>query len=131
MPIVEERSLVKPTLGQYLESIRRDRRMTLRQVEEAANKEISNAYLSQLEQGKIQKPSPNILHVLSEIYAIDYANLMELAGYITPSSRGRGDDERHGSVATFAEHNLTAEEEAELLDYLEHIRNRRRRHDEK
>ena len=129
MPIVEERSLVKPTLGQYLESIRRDRRMTLRQVEEAANKEISNAYLSQLEQGKIQKPSPNILHVLSEIYAIDYANLMELAGYITPSSRGRGDDERHGSVATFAEHNLTAEEEAELLDYLEHIRNRRRRHD--
>ena len=105
--------------------------MTLRQVEEAANKEISNAYLSQLEQGKIQKPSPNILHVLSEIYAIDYANLMELAGYITPSSRGRGDDERHGSVATFAEHNLTEEEEAELLDYLEHIRNRRRRHDEK
>lgn len=131
MPIVEERSLVKPTLGQYLESIRRDRRMTLRQVEEAANKEISNAYLSQLEQGKIQKPSPNILHVLSEIYAIDYANLMELAGYITPSSKGRGDDERHGSVATFAEHNLTAEEEAELLDYLEHIRSRRRRHDEK
>ncbi len=131
MPITEEKNLVKPTLGQYLESIRKDRHMTLRQVEEATEKEISNAYLSQLEQGKIQQPSPNILHVLSEIYAIDYAQLMELAGYITPASKTRGDDERHGSVATFAEHNLTAAEQAELLDYLDYIRSKKHRHDEK
>jgi HTH-type transcriptional regulator, competence development regulator len=121
---------VKPTLGQYLESIRKDRRMTLRQVEEGTNKEVSNAYLSQIEQDKIQKPSPNTLNALSEIYAIDYAKLMEMAGYITPT-KARGDDQRHGRVATFAEHNLTAAEEAELLDYLDHIRSRKRRHDEK
>ena len=128
MPITEERALVKPTLGQYLESIRKDRRMTLRQVEEATNKEVSNAYLSQIEQDKIQKPSPNILHALAEIYAIDYAKLMEMAGYITPS-KVRGDDQRHGRVATFAEHNLTSGEEAELLEYLKFMRGRKRRND--
>jgi transcriptional regulator with XRE-family HTH domain len=129
MPTTEERALVKPTLGQYLESIRKDRHMTLRQVEEATDKEVSNAYLSQIEQDKIQKPSPNVLHALSEIYAIDYAKLMEMAGYITPT-KARGDDQRHGRVPTFAEHNLSSAEEVELLDYLKFMRSRKRRHDE-
>jgi hypothetical protein len=57
----EERNTLKPTLGQYLASIRTDRKMTLREVEEATNKQVSNAYLSQIENDKIQKPSPNIL----------------------------------------------------------------------
>jgi transcriptional regulator with XRE-family HTH domain len=129
MPAREENPVVKPTLGQYLESIRKDRGMTLRQVEEGTNKEVSNAYLSQIEQNKIQKPSPNILHALAEIYAIDYEKLMEMAGYIAPSKR-RGDDERHGRVATFAEHHLTSAEEAELLDFLKFMRSRKRRRDE-
>jgi transcriptional regulator with XRE-family HTH domain len=128
MPTTEDRILLKPTLGQYLESIRKDRRLTLRQVEEATNKEISNAYLSQIEQNKIQKPSPNVLHALAMIYAIDYAKLMEMAGYITPS-KPRDDNKRHGRVPTFAEHNLSSAEEAELLEYLKFIRSRKRRHD--
>src|SRR5271154_551436 len=107
----------KITLGQYLASIRTDRRMTLRQVEEATDKEVSNAYLSQIENHKIQQPSPNVLHALSEVYGIDYGHLMEMAGHITPS-RNRTESERHGRVATFADHNITATEEAELIDYL-------------
>lgn len=110
------------TLGQYLASIRADRKMTLRQVEEATNKEVSNAYLSQIENDKILKPSPNVLHALAEIYAISYEQLMEMAGYIS-ASRGAG--ERHGRVATFAEHNLTPAEEAELIRYLKFIRSRK------
>ena len=51
---VKERSAMKLTLGQYLASIRTDRRMTLRQVEQATNKEVSNAYLSQIENDKIR-----------------------------------------------------------------------------
>jgi len=43
--------------------------MSLRQVEEATEKEVSNAYLSQLETGKIVKPSPNILHALARVYS--------------------------------------------------------------
>jgi len=116
---------VKVTLGQYLASIRNDRKMSLRQVEEASGKEVSNAYLSQLENGKIQQPSPTILNKLAEIYKIEYITLMELAGYL-PAAATRGEGQRHGRIATFAEHNLTPEEEAELMDFLKHIRSRKR-----
>jgi transcriptional regulator with XRE-family HTH domain len=98
--------------------------MTLRQVEEATEKEVSNAYLSQIENNKIQHPSPNVLHALSEAYAIDYGYIMELAGHITPS-KTRGEDDRHGRVATFANHNLTNEEESELFKFLEYLRSRK------
>jgi transcriptional regulator with XRE-family HTH domain len=117
--------IVKPTLGQYLASIRLDRKMSLRQVEEASNKEISNAYLSQLETGKIQQPSPNVLNTVADIYKIDYIQLMELAGYL-PSANSRESSEHHGRVATFSEHNLTQDEEAQLLDYLKFLRTRKR-----
>lgn len=115
---------MKPTLGQYLASIRTDRKMTLRQVEEATKKQVSNAYLSQIENDRIQKPSPNILHSLAEIYAINFENLMDMAGYLmpsTPASRRK----RHGRVATFAEYNLTEDEESELLQYLQFLRSRK------
>jgi len=112
------------SLGQYLASIRKDRGLTLRQVEEATDKDVSNAYLSQIENNKIQHPSPNVLHALSEAYGIDYGYIMELAGHITPS-KIRGEDQRHGRVATFADHNLTDEEESELINYLEYLRSRK------
>ena len=119
-----ERSTVKPTLGEYLASIRKDRKMTLRQVEEATNKKVSNAYLSQVENNKIRQPSPNILHALSELYAISFENLMEMAGYFV-QSLNRAKNERHGRVATFAEYNLTPEEESELMLYLQFMRQRK------
>lgn len=116
---------MKPTLGQYLASIRLDRKLSLRRVEELSNKQVSNAYLSQLETGKIQQPSPNILHTLAEIYGIEYTQLMQIAGYL-PQSQNRDETERHGRIATFAEHNLTGEEEAQLMDYLQFLRMKKR-----
>jgi transcriptional regulator with XRE-family HTH domain len=115
----------KLTLGKYLASIRADRELTLRQVEEATEKEVSNAYLSQIENDKIQQPSPNVLHALSEIYGVDYGQLMEMAGHITPS-KPRGSSQRHGRVPTFANHNLTPDEEAALIDYLKFLRTTKR-----
>lgn len=120
---------MKITLGQYLASIRADRRMTLRQVEQATNKEVSNAYLSQIENDKIHRPSPNVLHALAVIYGIDYRKLMEMAGHIAPS-KSRGQGQRHGRLATFADHNLSPEEEAALIDYLQYIRSRKRPSDQ-
>jgi HTH-type transcriptional regulator, competence development regulator len=115
---------VKSSLGKYLASIRADRQLTLRQVEEATNKEVSNAYLSQIENEKILKPSPNVLHALSETYSVSYELLMQLAGYITAVAASKPEGQRHGRLATFAEHNLTPDEENELMRYLQFIRNR-------
>jgi transcriptional regulator with XRE-family HTH domain len=118
------RSAVKVTLGKYLSSIRADRGMTLRQVEQLTNNEVSNAYLSQIENDKIKQPSPNVLHAIAEIYKIDYEKLMEMAGHIIPT-KSRAQTQKHGRLATFAEHNLTEEEEAELIQFLKFIRSRK------
>ncbi len=108
-------------LGQYLNSVRRGLDLSLRDVEEATGKEVSNAYLSQLETGKIRKPSPHILYALSTALAVPYEDLMERAGYIAPNS-GRDEGAKHGRAATFTIENLTSVEEKALLDHLAYIR---------
>jgi len=116
---------IKLTLGQYLASIRDDRGLSQRDVEKATNKVVSNAYLSQIENNQIKKPNPNILHSLAELYSISYEDLMERAGYIVPTRSRSGAEQRHGRVATFADHNLTSEEEARLVEYLGFLRSRK------
>jgi transcriptional regulator with XRE-family HTH domain len=109
-------------LGGLLADLRAARGLSLREVEEITGKAVSNAYLSQLEHGKIKRPSPNVLHSLAEVYAVPYEALMEKAGYLLPSEDGGG---RRARLAAFAIDNLTAEEEEELLKYLAFLRSRK------
>lgn len=125
-----ECSTSQKTLGGYLSDVRRMKSMTLREVEDATDKEVSNAYLSQIENDKIARPSPHVLHSLADVYSISYENLMERAGYITPAQKTAGGvlrsgKSRHGRAATFANENLTEEEEEKLLEYLAFLRSRR------
>ena len=108
-------------LGTLLADLRTAKGLSLREVEEATGKAVSNAYLSQLENGKIRKPSPNVLYSLAEVYAVPYEALMEKAGYLLPSENGSGNRKR---LAAFAIDDLTAEEEEELLKYLAFLRSR-------
>jgi transcriptional regulator with XRE-family HTH domain len=108
-------------LGKHLAAIREDRGFSLRQVEALTRNLVSNAYLSQIESGKINQPSPNILHALAQVYKTSYEHLMELAGFITTSRKKTGG--AHGRAATFAELNLSEDEERELLEYLKFRRN--------
>ena len=108
-------------LGIYLKSLRSGTGLTLREVEDATGKEVSNAYLSQLENGHIAKPSPNVLHSLASVYKVPYAKLMERAGYISPTAR-TFNTAKHGRAATFSIENLTLDEEKELLQYLSFVR---------
>ena len=110
------------SLGTLLSDLRTTKRLTLREVEEATGRTVSNAYLSQLENGKIQKPSPNVLHSLSGVYAVPYEALMEKAGYLLPLESSMGGRKRR--LAAFAIDDLTAEEEEELLKYLAFLRSR-------
>jgi transcriptional regulator with XRE-family HTH domain len=124
---MEEKSAEKgQRLGTYLASLRAAKGLTLRDVEEATDRDISNAYLSQLEHGRITRPSPNILHRLASVYGVSYANLMEKAGYIVErkeTNAGR----KHGRIATFAVDDLTTAEEEALVEYLAFLRSRKRR----
>ena len=112
-------------LGALLRDLRSAKGHSLREVEEATGRAVSNAYLSQLEKGKIQQPSPSILHELAAVYAVPYEALMEKAGYLQPSS-GAASARPRKRLAAFAIDDLTAEEEEELLKYLAFIRSRRR-----
>jgi HTH-type transcriptional regulator, competence development regulator len=107
-------------LGALLADLRTAKGLSLREVEEATGQAVSNAYLSQLENGRIQKPSPNVLHSLAGVYAVPYEALMEKAGYLLRSEEGR----QRSRLAAFAIDDLTAEEEEELLKYLAFLRSR-------
>ncbi len=113
-------------LGSHLAELRNSRGLSLRDVEEATDKAVSNAYLSQVERGQISQPSPNILYSLAEIYGAPYEELMEMAGYIMPLSQ-RKDNQKHGKAITSAFGYLTKAEEAELMEYLKFVRFRNKK----
>ena len=111
-------------LGVVLADLRKAKGFSLREVQEATNGAVSNAYLSQLEHQKIKKPSPNVLRSLAEVYGVPYETLMEKAGYLMPDTDAQ--DGRRRRLAVFAIDDLTAEEEEELLKYLAFLRFRNR-----
>lgn len=108
-------------LSLYLRELRITKDLKLREVEKMTNNEVSNAYLSQLESGKIVNPSPHILHHLANAYKVSYESLMVAAGYLQPSEKTKS------GTAFFNENDITAEEKGELLDYLQLIRKHRNR----
>ena len=116
---------VDDSLGAHLARLRKAAGLSLRQVEEATDEEVSNAYLSQLANKKISKPSPNILHALAGVYAASYEDLMKRAGYITSDADASG--RRQAKAATFAIQDLTPDEEKTLIDYLAFIRSQKRK----
>ena len=65
---------------EILKDLRTRASLTLRQVEEATG--ISNAYLSQLENGKIKNPSAQTLYVLSKLYSTSIESLLIASGLI-------------------------------------------------
>lgn len=108
-------------LGQLLADARKRRKLTLRAVEESIG--ISNAYLSQLENGKVRSPSPIVLHKLSELYKLSYATVMLEAGYPLPKNLKQSVEENR--LAARIGH-VTEDEEDALVEYLMFLRSRRR-----
>jgi HTH-type transcriptional regulator, competence development regulator len=110
------------SLGQGLKTARDLRNLSLREVEEATG--ISNAYLSQLENDKIKKPSPHFLHKLANLYGIGYELLMASAGYVQRKT-AEGPKTLAGA-ALFSQEKLTPEEEEGLAEYLAFLRRKRK-----
>lgn len=69
--------------GAYLKKLRKEKGLSIRRLEEMSG--VSNAYLSQLENGKRGLPSPEILKKIHQPLDVGYFGLMEKAGYISSS----------------------------------------------
>ncbi|MBV6419570.1 MAG: hypothetical protein DAHOPDDO_00793 [Ignavibacteriaceae bacterium] len=105
-------------IGEYIKRQRVERKLTLRALEEITG--IQNAYMSMVENGKIKKPSPEILKKLSDAFRISYNLLLEIAGYPvqeTDTNRAIGVPDEFT--------NLSFEEEGKLLEYLKFIRSQK------
>jgi HTH-type transcriptional regulator, competence development regulator len=109
------------SLGSVLRQARDLKKLALRSVEEMTG--ISNAYLSQLENDKIKKPSADILHKLAIAYKIDFNYLLHIAGLVEKSTN---ENVSFGKFV-FSKDNLTKEEEEELIHYLQFIRQRKKK----
>lgn len=120
--MADETNELAATLGRT----RNMKGLSLRAVADPA--EISATYLQKLERGDVQDPSPNILYRLAEVLGLDYAALMNMAGYVVPAGT---DARRHRGRGTSAlSHALSAEpltrdEEAALSEYLGYLRSRK------
>lgn len=97
--------------------------LTLRQVEAATG--VSNAYVSQLENGKIKTPSPSTLHKLAVLYGASYEGFMDMAGYPVPKGRV---PELPKTVSHLVSRigDVSPSEADALVDYLKFLRQRRK-----
>jgi transcriptional regulator with XRE-family HTH domain len=111
--------MLASSFGAVLKQAREVRELTAGDAARAAG--ISAAYLSKLENDAVKRPSPHVLHQLSEALAVPYADLMRLSGYRVPGETNNGDTV---GAALFAD--LTDDEREELLEYLAWYRARRR-----
>lgn len=68
------------TLATELTRLRKESRLSLRRVERLTG--VSNAYLSQLETGKVVNPSPHVLRKLADVYGVPHDELLIAANYI-------------------------------------------------
>lgn len=104
--------------GIYIKELRQKQKLTLREVE--AQTGVSNAYLSQLESGKIKQPSPSYLYKLAELYETTYEDLMERVGHPVPKRTEEKDYKE--IVARNRLGSLSEEETDKLTEYLNFIR---------
>jgi transcriptional regulator with XRE-family HTH domain len=110
------------SLGSLLRQAREVRGLSAADAALAAS--ISAAYLSKLENNAVKRPSPHVLHQLSEALPVPYEELMRLSGYRVPLVPTESRTSSAATAALFAD--LTDDERDELVEYLAWYRARRR-----
>ena len=110
------------TLGKTLKNTRENVSLTLRDVEIATG--ISNAYLSQLENEKIKKPSANILYKLANVYKIDLNVLLCASGIIEKNENSEVIKQQSllEREIAFYKDKLSEDEEKEIVDFIKFLR---------
>ena len=109
------------SIGTVLRQAREVRELSA--VDAARSAGISAAYLSKLKNDAVKRPSPNVLHQLSETLSVPYAELMRLTGYRVPMESNVS---AAGTVSAALFADVTDDEREELLAYLAWYRARQR-----
>jgi transcriptional regulator with XRE-family HTH domain len=112
------------TLGESLKRARKNINLTLRQVEDSLD--ISNAYLSQLENNKIKKPSADVLYKLSNLYRIDLSELLKASGIIEENSPAKTkkeiEKEELNQQVSYSLNELNFSQKKEVLNFMDFIK---------
>lgn len=112
----------EPTeLGDYLLSVRKALGMSQKDVVQRTKGRMTGGYISQVERGIVKRGSPGMLAIFAQVYGINYADLMRLAGWNVP------DDDAEAAGSKILPPGVTRDEHTELLEYLGFIRARAER----
>jgi transcriptional regulator with XRE-family HTH domain len=112
---------IRVELGEELKQARTARGLSLERASGAAK--ISQGYLHKLEAGRVNNPSPRVLHRLSDVLDLRYRRLMELADYLMPEDAptAAGPQAQPEETEPMAAE-IQAPTNAELLRLLEAVR---------
>ena len=122
--------MTENALGERIQRARNDKQMSLRELEAVVG--VSNAHLSQLETGKIAKPSMALLYAVASALDLDFAELMRLAGHVSSLSDGQTltlatPTPDSVGAALYNVVDLTPDELEELRRFADLLRRRRKR----
>jgi transcriptional regulator with XRE-family HTH domain len=113
-------------LGRNLRQWRDAVGLTLRAVEEKTDGKVKNSYLSQIENGQISQPSPSILWELAQVYGVEYADLLVLAGHKVPQSNPTSNPGEIDGFPLRALEGLSDEDRRDLMSYVAFLRSRQK-----
>jgi transcriptional regulator with XRE-family HTH domain len=104
-------------LGKRLAAARADRNWSLREVERRTG--IRNAHLSQIETGAIERPAPNVLWALAEVYELDMHELMRMSGHVESATTGTSGSVMGAALRALGD--LSPEQQKEVLRFMREL----------
>ncbi|SRR5258707_9330934 len=104
-------------LGQKLADARGKRGWSLREVERRTG--IQNAHLSQIETGGIERPAPNVLWALAEVYELDLQELLRMAGHVEAAATASPGSVVGAAMRAMGE--LAPDEQQQVLEFMREI----------
>lgn len=109
------------TFSRLLKQLRENQGLSLRQIEGVTG--VSNAYLSQIESGKVGPPSPRIIEKLASALDYPYVELMRAAGHLSDEVIHEPMLRLGSTTVSLAD--LTADDQRQLLGFVEQLRRKR------
>ncbi|RXT02876.1 helix-turn-helix domain-containing protein [Ammoniphilus sp. CFH 90114] len=104
--------------GDFLRESRLQQKLSIRKLERLSG--VSNAYISQIENGNRGIPSPEILRKIAEPLGLSYEELLEKAGYVdTPTSDSMDLEEVFKNISiTFKGRELNDHQKNSMLNFV-------------